>query len=198
LVPALTGAYDPLRLRELGPDAPHIADGDLAIINQPLDALGLNVYFGVYVEPCACERGYRCVDYPAGYPHMDTSWLNVVPSCVYWGPRLVAEALGRRDLPVFISENGCACPDTLSPDGRVHDLDRIFYLRQHFRQAHRAVTEGYALEGYFVWSFMDNFEWAEGYAKRFGITYVDYETQRRIPKDSFRWYQQVLRENRVV
>ncbi len=198
LVPALTGAYDPLRLRELGADASQIADGDLAIINQPLDALGLNVYFGVYVEPSDCERGYRCIDYPAGYPHMDTAWLNVVPSCVYWGPRLVAEALNRPDLPVFISENGCACPDTVAPDGRVHDLDRIFYLRQHFRQAHRALSEGYALEGYFVWSFMDNYEWSEGYAKRFGITYIDYETQRRIPKDSFRWYQQVLRENRVV
>ena len=101
-------------------------------------------------------------------------------------------------LPIEITENGAACADHPGPDGVVLDLDRREYLRNYLIALHRALREGYDVRGYFVWSLLDNFEWAEGYAKRFGIVHVDYATQRRTPKLSARWYAHVVRENRVV
>ncbi|MGH8000388.1 MAG: family 1 glycosylhydrolase [Brasilonema sp.] len=114
------------------------------------------------------------------------------------GIRHISETLGRNDLPVFITENGCASQDEVNADGEVIDTDRIMYLRQYLKSAHRAVSEGYPLKGYFLWSLMDNFEWEWGYSRRFGIVYVDYKTQQRIPKASFEWYTECIRQNRVV
>jgi beta-glucosidase len=98
-------------------------------------------------------------------------------------------------LPMIVTENGAAFDDVVRVDGAVHDADRVSYLEQHVRAAHDALQNGADLRGYFVWSLLDNFEWAEGYAKRFGIVYVDYETQRRIPKESARWYRDVIAAN---
>lgn len=198
LVPALTGNYDAGMMADLGADAPVIEDGDLGIIHQPIDALGLNVYSGSWVRAADNEAGYAVEPLPKGYPRLHMPWLNILPDVIYWGVRHVSESLGRSDLPMFISENGCACEDQVEPDGRIVDTDRILYLKNHFRSAHRAVAEGYPLNGYFVWSFMDNFEWAWGYQRRFGITYVDYATQQRTPKESSRWYHEVIKANRVV
>ncbi len=117
---------------------------------------------------------------------------------MYWAVRHVSDTLGRKDLPIFISENGCVTQDELNDQGEVIDSDRIMYLRQYLRAAHRAISEGYPLKGYFLWSLMDNFEWNRGYTHRFGIVYTDYSTQRRIPKASFRWYAECIRQNRVV
>ena len=125
-------------------------------------------------------------------------WLNFVPESLYWGVRMVSEALGKKSLPILITENGCATDDTVTAKGEVLDLSRVMYLRSYLRNAHRAVSEGYPLKGYFHWSLMDNFEWSWGYTRRFGITHVDYATQRRTPKQSFRWYQQVIKENRLL
>jgi beta-glucosidase len=98
--------------------------------------------------------------------------------------------------PLMITENGAAFPDQVEPDGeRVADNDRIAYLDGHLRAAHQAIENGVDLRGYLVWSLLDNFEWAEGYNKRFGVIHVDYLTQRRIIKDSARWYQSVIRQN---
>jgi beta-glucosidase len=198
IFPALTGAYSPALLEQLGTDAPDIQEGDLEIIHQPLDALGFNIYSGTYVRAADNPLGYEFLDLPKGYPRMHMPWLNIVPECLYWGIRHVSETLGRSDLPIFISENGCASQDELNVNSEVIDTDRIMYLRQHFKSAHRAITEGYPLKGYFVWSLMDNFEWAWGYDRRFGIIYIDYPTQRRIPKSSFEWYRECIRSNRVV
>ncbi len=93
---------------------------------------------------------------------------------------------------MYVTENGAAFKDTVSEDGQVHDARRVSYLREHFLAAHSAIAEGVPLKGYFVWSLMDNFEWAVGYAKRFGIVYIDYPTQRRIVKDSGKWYGDVI------
>src|SRR5205814_9509687 len=98
-------------------------------------------------------------------------------------------------LPMIVTENGAAFDDAVDGDGAIRDLDRIAYLEQHVRAAHRALEDGADLRGYFVWSLLDNFEWAEGYAKRFGLVYVDFETQRRIPKDSARWYSGLIADN---
>jgi beta-glucosidase len=98
---------------------------------------------------------------------------------------------------MYVTENGAAFPDTLTPDGKVLDKARQDYLREHFLAAHRALREGVPLKGYFVWSLMDNFEWAEGYGQRFGLVYVDYPTQRRIVKQSGAWFAEVAKRNAV-
>jgi beta-glucosidase len=198
IFPALTGAYSPAILEELAADAPEIQPGDLEIIAQPLDAIGLNIYTGVYVRAADNEKGYEFLSLPQGYPRMHMPWLNIVPESLYWGIRHISETLGCRDLPVFITENGCAAQDEVNTNGEVIDTDRIMYLRQHLKSAHRAISEGYPLKGYFLWSLLDNFEWAWGYSRRFGIVYLDYETQQRIPKASFDWYAECIRQNRVV
>jgi beta-glucosidase len=100
-------------------------------------------------------------------------------------------------VPLYITENGAAFPDRLEADGTVHDPRRAEFLAQHFLAAMRAIERGVDLRGYFVWSFMDNFEWAKGYGQRFGIVYTDYPTQRRIPKDSARFYQRVIADREI-
>lgn len=198
IVPALTGAYSPDLLEQLGQDAPAIQEGDLAIIHQPLDALGLNIYTGTYVRSPSDDRPFEVLDYAPGYPKLHMPWLWLVPEAIYWSVRHVKETLNQPNLPIFITENGCAAQDTVNSAGEVVDSDRILYLRQYLKAAHRAVDEGYPLKGYFLWSFMDNFEWAWGYDRRFGIVYVDYATQQRTPKASYRWYAESIRQNRVV
>lgn len=198
LVPALTGRYGPGAWAALGPDAPDILPGDMAIIAQPLDALGFNVYTGHYVRAADNARGYEVLALPKGYPRMHVPWLHVLPEALYWGVRLVGEALGKPELPIFISENGCACDDEPDAAGEIIDLGRILYTRAYLRAALRAIAEGRPLIGYFHWSLMDNFEWSWGYSRRFGLTHVDYATGTRVPKQSFRWYQQVVRNNRVL
>jgi beta-glucosidase len=98
-------------------------------------------------------------------------------------------------LPLYITENGAAFHDYADPEGGVDDEERVTFLEAHFRAAREAIERGVNLKGYFVWSLLDNFEWAEGYSKRFGIVYVDYPTQRRITKKSARWYSEVIRRN---
>jgi beta-glucosidase len=198
LFPALTGAYSIELLKDLGADAPDIRDGDLKIIHQPLDAFGLNVYTGSYVRAAENERGYEELPMRENYPRLNMPWLWLMPDALYWGVRHVAETLGQSNIPIFITENGCAAWDTVNPNGEIIDTERIMYLRQHLRAAHRAVSEGYPLRGYFLWSLLDNFEWAWGYDRRFGITYVDYATQQRIPKASFHWYADCIKCNRVM
>ncbi len=198
IFPALTGAYSPAMLDMLGKDAPEIQPGDLEIIHQPLDAIGLNIYTGTYVRAADNERGYEFLNFPSNYPRMNMPWLHILPESIYWGIRHIRETLGRDDLPVFISENGCAVDDEVNANGEIIDTDRIMYLRQYLKSAHRAINEGYPLKGYYQWSMMDNFEWSWGCSRRFGITYVDYSTQKRIPKASFDWYAECIRQNRVV
>jgi beta-glucosidase len=98
---------------------------------------------------------------------------------------------------MYITENGCAQPDVIDADGVIHDPRRVEYLRNHLAACHQAIQAGAPLKGYFVWSLMDNYDWAYGYTKRFGITYVDYATQQRTPKDSFRFYQAAARANTI-
>ena len=198
IVPALTGRYSPQTLEALGSEAPDIMEGDMEIIAQPLDLLGINLYTGSYVRAAGNSRGYEILPMPNGYPKMGMPWLNLLPESLYWVVRLVGEALGKKDLPLVITENGCATEDVLTAGGALFDLDRVLYLRSYLRQASRAISEGYPLKGYFLWSMLDNFEWAFGYTRRFGITHVDFQTQKRTPKQSFRWYQEVIRQNRVM
>jgi len=198
IYPVLTGEYDSAFLEQLKNDTPEIQQGDIQTIHQSLDFLGLNIYTGTYIRAADNWQGCEWINFPKGYPTLHMPWLQVVPECLYWGIRHVSETLNRPDLKIFITENGCAAQDELKSSGEVFDLDRILYLRQHLQSVHRAAIEGYPIAGYFVWSFLDNFEWAWGYDRRFGITYVDYKTQRRIPKSSYHWYAECVRQNRVV
>jgi beta-glucosidase len=101
------------------------------------------------------------------------------------------------EIPLLVTESGCAYPNGPGPDGRVRDDRRIDYLRSHLAAVHAAIEKGADVRGYYLWSLMDNFEWALGYRKRFGLVHVDYETQVRTPKDSARWYRDVIRANTV-
>jgi beta-glucosidase len=198
LVPALTGQYNPVALATLGANAPDIQAGDMKIIAQPLDVLGYNVYTGSYVRAADNVRGYEVLPLPREYPKIYMPWLNFVPESLYWGVRMISDALGKKDLPIVISENGCATDDEVTSTGEVLDLTRVMYQRSYLRNALRAAAEGYPLKGYFHWSLLDNFEWSWGYTRRFGITHVDFKTQQRLPKQSFRWYQKTIQKNRVV
>jgi beta-glucosidase len=198
IFPVLTGAFSPALLEQLGPDAPDIQAGDLENIQQPLDILGLNIYSGTYVQAADNDRGYEFLAFRENYPRMHMPWLWMLPESLYWAARHVGETLDKPNLPLLISENGCAAPDTVNEQGQVIDLERVLYLRQYLKAVHRAIAEGYPLRGYFLWSLLDNFEWSWGHDRRFGILYTDYPTQQRIPKSSFRWYQECIRQNRVV
>jgi beta-glucosidase len=198
ITPMLTGGYSAQWLEDVGSEAPDLQDGDMELIAQPLDAIGINCYTGTYVRAANNTQGFEIVPCFDSYPKGNMPWLNIIPESIYWGIRLLTDALGRNDLPVFISENGLA--DSAAPDdqGYVADLDRLMYCRQYLRNVHRALAEGYPVVGYFPWSLMDNFEWQCGYAKRFGMVGVDFETQKRTPKLSFEWYQQVIRNGRIM
>ena len=198
LVPALTGAYNPRTIEALGANAPDIQPGDMKIIAQPLDVLGFNIYTGSYVRAADNARGYEILPLPREYPQMHMPWLNFVPESLYWGVRMITDALGKKNLPILITENGCATEDDVTAKGEVLDLARVMYMRAYLRNVHRAISEGYPLKGYFAWSLLDNFEWTWGYTRRFGITRVDYATQQRTPKQSFRWYQKVIAESRLL
>jgi len=169
---------------------------DLSIISSPLDFVGTNIYQPTYVRAADNAIGYEVVQNPSSYPHMLSPWLTVGPEALYWGPKLVYENWHPKAL--YITENGCSSADQVAPDGHVYDTDRVMYFRNYLTQLQRAVAEGVPVKGYFLWSLLDNYEWADGYEKRFGITYVDFKTQQRIPKLSAMLYKQIIANNRVM
>jgi beta-glucosidase len=188
------GKYTDAYLKKLGADAPKFTAEELKTISAPLDFLGLNVYTGDFVRADESSPvGYATVKRPASSPHMYSDWLFVAPEALYWAPKIVAKIWKVKEM--YITENGCSSADVLTPDGHVYDSDRIMYLRNYMTQLHRAVSEGVPVKGYFLWSLLDNYEWADGYLKRFGITYVDFETQKRTPKLSSAYYREVIRRN---
>jgi beta-glucosidase len=193
--PLFLGRYPEAFLQAAGADAPQVEPGDLSLISQPTDFLGLNLYAGDFVR--AGRNGSpEVLPFPRQYPQGDLWWLKITPQVVYWAVRLAREVFGVRTF--YITENGAAFEDALTSTGEIIDLDRREYVRNHLIALHRALDEGYDVRGYFLWSLLDNFEWAEGYEKRFGIVRVDYETQLRTPKLSARWFSEVIRQNRII
>lgn len=188
--PLFLGTYPEDGLALFGADAPQTTEAEMKTIAQPMDFFGVNIYHGRPMRMGATGKP-EVVPFPPGHPHTTMRW-PVTPQIAYWGPKFFAE---RYKLPVYITENGMANTDWLHADGQVHDPQRITFLSQYLAQARRAAEDGVDLRGFFQWSIMDNFEWGEGYRERFGLVYVDYPTQRRIPKDSYRWYQKVIASN---
>jgi beta-glucosidase len=187
------GRYMEEYLQWLGTDAPKFTGEELKIIGAPLDFLGLNIYQPTYVRADSSERGYAVVAPPVSFPHMYSEWITVGPEALYWAPKITAKLWKVKE--IYITENGCSSADVLTPDGHVDDTDRIMYLRNYMTALQRAVSEGVPVKGYFLWSLLDNFEWADGYSKRFGVTYVDFQTQKRTPKLSYAYYKEVIRRN---
>ncbi len=196
LTTVLEGRYPDSYLEREGANAPKIEPGDMKAIGSQLDFVGLNVYTPTYVRADGSSQGYVIEQPQTSYPHMASPWLLIGPECIYWAVRNVNELWHPRAL--YITENGCSADDVVTPAGRIEDTDRVMYLRNHLTQLHRAAAEGFPIKGYFLWSLMDNFEWADGYSKRFGIHYVDFKTEKRTPKLSAEWYREVIGRNAVV
>lgn len=197
LVPMQEGAYPDFWLEEMGDAAPRFTDQEMATIAEPCDFVGINMYAPDYIlaDP-ESSIGYRVLDFPPGYPTYNMPWLRIGPQITYWVPRLIHESW---NVPsIYISENGCACQDRIAPDGQVYDTDRVMYLREHFQSAQRAIADGVPLHGYFVWSLMDNFEWASGLQKRFGLVYVNYSNLERTPKLSAKFFREVISRKSIV
>jgi beta-glucosidase len=189
------GGYSQAYLTRCGADAPRVDAGDFALISAPTDFLGLNLYTGTFVR-AGRDGAPEELPLPAHYPKADSPWLHLAPQVMYWGTRLAHETY--RPGPLYITENGCGYNLEPVVNGEVCDLHRREFLRSHLRELHRAITDGVPVAGYFHWSFMDNFEWEDGYERRFGLVHVDYATQRRTPKLSARYYSRVMAENRIV
>ena len=203
LEPVLHGSYPGRARGEMLPPPALIQPGDMNLICAPIDFLGVNYYCPYYVRlgdwddlrrgesPIAGHPGV--VTYlPDDLPRTNMGWI-VEPEGLYD----LLRAIDREEpgLPLYITENGCAADDYVDPEGRLNDFARVDYLLGHFDAAWRAIRDGVNLAGYFVWSLMDNFEWAKGYQRRFGLYFVDFGTQRRLPKRSAAFYSGVARAN---
>jgi len=162
----LEGRYTDEYLAEAGGDSPKFTDDELKIISSPLDFVGINVYKpGWYVEPSDEAPGYRDISVNASHPKMQSAWHVLDPEVMYWAPRQMQSIWGAKS--IFITENGCGASDVIADDGRVYDSDRLMFLRACLGQFQRATAEGVPVDGYFLWSAQDNFEWMDGYGNRF-------------------------------
>lgn len=167
---------------------PVLTKEEWEIVTEPLDFYGFNIYQGL--EDLDSTEEYGPYAYP-GSPKTSMNW-NVTPEVLYWSCRFLYERYGK---PIMITENGMSSFDWVSLDGKVHDPNRIDFLHRYLRSIKDAVSEGIPVLGYQYWSIMDNFEWINGYDKRFGLVYVDYRTQKRTIKDSACWYRDVIATN---
>jgi beta-glucosidase len=197
LDPLINGHYPEMLFEWIGPHQPTLQAGDLDLISQPMDFLGVDHYrthaVSHSVAGSLLKAELASVSNP-GWGLTETGW-GVTPAGLTKVLLDVKERCG--DLKVYVAENGCAFPDTPDEDGTVADWGRVDYLRAHLQAALDAIKAGVNLQGYFVWSLMDNFEWAMGYGPRFGLIYVDYETGKRIPKQSAFWYSEVIKQNGI-
>jgi beta-glucosidase len=206
LEPVLRGRYPAHAPEDVLPPSALVADGDMDVISAPLDFLGVNYYCPVFLragDPADLrknEEPARCavpgvVEYRPGWLEQTAMGWLVDPSGLH--DLLLDLSKEAPGLPVYVTENGCAAEDYVDTQGEVNDVERVRFLHTHLEAAARAIQDGANLAGYYVWSLLDNFEWAWGYQKRFGIVFIDFGTQRRIPKASARFYSSVVRANAV-
>ena len=185
---------DPVMLGKY-PDIPQLKkylpigwEEDLKIIGEPIDYYCQNIYGGSYYQyDSSCEKGYKRCRKLTG---LTANKATVVPEALYWGPKFLYE---RYKKPIFITENGMSGTDWVQRDGKVHDPQRCDYIERYLEKLSKAINDGVDVRGYMHWSFMDNFEWASAMRERFGLVYVDYETKKRTPKDSFYTYKRIIK-----
>lgn len=191
--PILFGRYPADGLKAHAADLPAVATGDMKLIAQKIDFLAYNCYSGWPVRAGAKGAPEKVPHgWGIGNPRGTLSWLQIAPDALYWAARFQTE---RYQLPVVFTENGFCNTDFVHLDGKVHDPQRIDFLARYLGGLKRAAAEGVPVAGYFHWSILDNFEWLEGYKDRFGLVHVDYQTQKRTPKDSYYWYRDIIRHN---
>jgi beta-glucosidase len=186
--PVVRGEYPEDGLRLFGHEMPRFPSSDWDDVKQLPDFLGLNIYRAETVRAGSDGRP-ETLPVPPGYPRSGVDWQPMTPDALYYGPRFFHERYG---LPLWITENGLSTRDQVFLDGKVHDPQRIDYMHRNLLELRRAMRGGANVEGYLAWSLLDNFEWADGYKQRFGMIYVDYQSQRRVPKDSYHWYKDVI------
>jgi beta-glucosidase len=193
LDPVLRGEYPADIVEWYGSSMPEVADGDMALISTPLDFLGVNYYTRniVRADP---RTGDPTIVPLEDVPETAMGW-EVYPEGLE--SQLVRLATEYEVPPMYVTENGAAYPDSRRHDGSVHDQERITYIRGHIEAIERARGRGVPVEGYFVWSLLDNFEWGHGYTQRFGLVYVDYPTLERVPKESYFWYRDIIAAHRA-
>jgi len=196
--PLFTGRYPVTLLDWIGPHAPRVQGGDMALIGQPIDFLGVNHYmtFDVSFDHRGglLKLAMEQVSAP-GWGRTEMGW-GVNPAGLTAVLLDLKERYGNPRM--YVTENGCALRDLPDGDGFVADWGRVNFLRAHLRAVHDAIQAGADVRGYYVWSLMDNFEWASGYGPRFGIVRVDFDTGERTPKQSARWYSDVIANNALV
>ena len=188
--PVFLGQYPEDIMKSFGQYFPKNAEKDLELISQPLDFYGQNMYNAVPVRADENGNPVRVDRYP-GFPKTAIQW-PVTPEVLYWAPKFLYE---RYQKPFYVTENGMSSHDWVSLDGKVHDASRVDFMHRYLREFKKAAADGVDLRGYFAWSLMDNFEWAYGYSERFGMVYVDYQTQKRTVKDSGLFYKDVIASN---
>lgn len=188
--PVLLGQYPEEGLRKFEPYMPKVTEADMKLISEPIDFYGQNIYNGKCIRMGADGKPEE-VQRPAGSPKTGAGW-PVTPECLQWGTKFLYE---RYQKPIYITENGMSCHDVVSLDGKVHDPNRIDFLARYLAALKKTAEGGADIRGYFQWSLLDNFEWNNGYSERFGLIYVDFETQERIWKDSAYWYRDLIAEN---
>ena len=172
-----------------GNDFVDFTEDEWKIVTAPLDFYGMNIYAAMRdLSKLSAAEGNEAL---SGEPLTAIKW-SITPDVLYWSAKFMYE---RYHLPIMITENGCACTDSVHLDGKVHDPQRIDFLKRYIRAFYKAGEDGIPLVGYTHWSFMDNFEWADGYDPRFGLVYVNYQTQERTLKDSAYWYKEVIKTN---
>jgi beta-glucosidase len=197
LDPVFKGRYPQELFEYIGAHQPKVLSGDLDVIHQPVDFLGVNHYNSdlVSFDLFGGLNKARLTPYSApGWGRTEMNW-GIHPMGLKNELMHLKENYG--SLFLYITENGCAMPDDPDGNGFVHDWDRIRYLQAHVQGLHDAIREGANVHGYFIWSIFDNFEWERGYSKRFGLVRVDYDTQKRTPKQSAYWYRDVIRRNGI-
>lgn len=183
---------DPIVLGTVPKPLRHIlSQEDIELIHQPLDFYAFNIYNSNNYSDIPGEEMNGSGNIPVGIGRTAMGW-PITPECIYWACRFHYERYG---LPLLISENGMANGDFIMRDGKVHDPQRIDYIYRYLANLKKAVEEGIPVIGYQYWSIMDNFEWANGYDKRFGLVYIDYETQKRTIKDSGYAYAEIIAAN---
>ena len=194
--PLYKGTYPEHLFEYMGVQPPPIQDGDFAIITTPIDFVGVNNYYRTVVRHNPAKPdGIEIIDPVPGASYTEMGW-EIAPQAL---GDLLTRLHKEYGVPsLLITENGAAFADVVDRDGKVHDPRRIEYLREYIRTVGHVLAQGVPIQGYLVWSLLDNFEWAEGYSKRFGIVYVDYQTQQRIIKDSGYWYAALIEAHKSL
>ena len=176
-------------------NSPEYTADEMKAAATPIDFLGFNYYKADTVIPSDDSKGFEILKNPLDFPKTDMGW-TINPEGLYWSLRFINELAPA--MPIFITENGIALRDRVEEDGSIRDIDRIQYMRSHLASVAKALEEDIPVKGYFAWSLLDNFEWASGYAKRFGLVRVDYQSMERRVKESGKYYGEIIRRRTLL